>query len=181
MALLTREQNAALVGLLVLVAMAQRRPARALSLASVLLLWSGWVTLIWSVYHQKPFLTAAGHFTMPFQAFIGSWLQLDDFGFSRMSLFLRGSMIHWAIALATGAIVACRHRPGPYTVAIWAGLVLAALAGPSIYCDIFSYRRVLVWHTLGLWLCCMAEGRTWPLWLLTVSGVWSIAAASCYV
>lgn len=181
-AVLCREQNAALIGLLALAALVQRRPGRALALGTALGLWLVWAAGIATVYGGSPFLPRGGHFTAPFAALLGGWEKLSEYRqASRMWLILQASMVHWVALLAAALWVAARQQDRVLTLVTWSGVGLAALAGSSIYADIYSFRRVLVWHTLGLWLCCVRAGWRWPLGLLSAGGFWSIAAAVGYV
>ena len=60
-------------------------------------------------------------------------------------------------------------------------LLAAATAGPLIYNNLMSYRRVLAWAPLGVWLAAFRLRLSWPLWLLSAAPLWSVAAALNYV
>jgi hypothetical protein len=166
-----REQNVAVVGLVLAATAWQRRWADCASLAAVLALWAGWVgTLRW-MYGESPFLPAEGNFGKPLAAFVGCLPGLGGHAVAGRAwphvacLLLVGAEMLLALDLA--------RRPGdPVLRLLLLGAVaLAAVAGTAIYEDKWSFTRVLAWLPLGLWLACAEQRRRWLLAALALPGL----------
>ncbi len=182
-AIFSREQNLAVLVLLAGAALTTARPAACLGLVAVLAVWAGWVGLLGWAYGSWPFLPSHGNFaTAPFGGLAYGWSHLGGpCGSTRLALCNATSLAHWSAMLVAGSYLAWRVPNRVLAGFLAVALLLAVTAGPSIYEDLMSYRRVLVWLPLGIWLTGLRTGSTWPLMLLTPAPLWSVAAALKYV
>jgi hypothetical protein len=83
--------------------------------------------------------------------------------------------------LGAGGYLALRVPDRVLACFLGLALLASVVAGPAIYDDLMSYRRVLVWLPLGVWLAGLRTGWAWPMWLLAPAPLWSAAAVLCYV
>jgi hypothetical protein len=182
LALFNREQNAAVVGLVLVgsVLAGQRRQASGVAAAAGL--WVVWVAILRITYGTWPFLPSGGNFAPPFGGLADGFRHLSTTPYPRrMSLLLWGSLLHTVLLLAAAGWCALRVQSRGLAVFILGGVVLALLGGHNLYIDLYSYRRVLVWHTLGVWFHGVQTGNRWAGTLLASAGVWSVAPALGYV
>lgn len=181
-ALFSREQNAAVVALLLALAAWNRRYGEFLGLGGVLLLWLGWVGLLRLRYGVWPFLSAPDAFGMPLDGLTYAWTHLGGFiGSRRLAIFNSLSLLHWVALMGAAVYLLLRRNRDAIGLFLAAGLLLCVLAGSNIWNDLFSYRRVLVWLPVGVWVASVQARLTWALWLLGPAGIWSLAAALRYV
>jgi len=189
-ALFGREQNAVVVFLVQADCLLKRRYRAAGGLASVLAGWGAWVTVLRLAYGEWPFLPTGGNFSPPLGGLIDGWnLLVTAHYHRRMRLFLLLSLLHATVLMGVGLVAVqlflrtSREGRPCHLLAVFTlmGVLLAILAGPSIFCDIHSYRRVLVWHSLGIWLLGIQTGRSWLLWSVGLSGIWSVAGGLGYI
>jgi hypothetical protein len=183
LALFSREQNLALVGLVALAAPFRGRLRTAGAIAGVLALWASWVCLLRAWYGCWPFITDAGQFEAPFAGMWYRWNHLGgNWGFSRrLAIIHAASLIHLLILLGVAVVLAWRQRNGVLALTTLGGVALAVLAGHNIYMDFWSYNRVFAWVPLGIWLAGVQTGQTWTLYCLAPGFLWSGVAALNYV
>jgi hypothetical protein len=183
LALFSREQNLALVGLVALAAPFRGRLRTAAAVAGVLGLWGVWVVLLRWEYGYWPFLTDSGQFEMPFAGMWYRWSHLGgNQGFSRrLAIIHAASLIHLMVLLGVALVLAWRQRNRVLAVAMVGGVALAVLAGHNIYMDFWSYNRVFAWVPLGVWLGGLQTGQRWSLGCLAPGFLWSGVAALNYV
>jgi hypothetical protein len=169
-ALFSREQNAAIVVLLLTAALAQKRWGRAAGLLAVLLLWGGWVVLLFARYGEWPFLPAQGNFARPLEGFLFRWSHLGyPSGRTGEAVTHLAAMLLLTVQAVLAVWLVVRARRGQRVAALvaLAGAALMATAGLAIYQDAWGYMRVLVWLPLGLWLAGTQARQGWVLLLLT--------------
>jgi hypothetical protein len=158
-----REQNLAIVLVVLAIAAWQRQQWTCAGLAAVLALWAGWVAVLRLMYGAWPLLPAQGNFGAPFAALWSCWPHPGDPNSQGIPL-VQAACLAWVVLQAVLALVLA-GRPGDPVLRLFllAGVALAVLAGTAIYTDKWSYMRVLSWLPLGLWLACVQARRRWAL------------------
>ncbi|MBV9125470.1 MAG: hypothetical protein JO112_19150 [Planctomycetes bacterium] len=182
-AVFSREQNVAIAGLLLVLALGQRRFDVAAAMLAVVLLWLGWVGWLKAAYGVWPFLPGQGNFAVPLSGMIYRWTHLGgNLAFSRRLAIIFGlSMLHLTLEILL-ALYLLRRRGDPAVKwCMLAGVLLAVVGGTSIFGDFWSYTRVFVWLPTGLWLTALPGRQSWPLLLLLPAGLWTAVAAANYV
>jgi hypothetical protein len=177
-AVLSREQNVAIVGVVMLGALATRRWALAASFTLVLGTWLLVVCSLRSAYGEWPFLPSDGNLALPFQGMAYRWTHLGgDLRFSWRTAIIQGVAMS---QLAAEIILALylTTRPGDWTIKLCAlgGALLLILAGRFMYGDLWSYGRVFFWLPVGIWLGATQLQRTWVLGLLIPTCLWHTVA-----
>jgi hypothetical protein len=174
----SREQNVAIVGVVTLGALAGRRWAVALSLAGVIGAWFLLVGYLRAVYGEWPFLPSDGNLGLPFGGMAYRWSHLGgDLRYSRRTAIIQGvAMTQLVLEIAAAAYLAT--RPGDWVVkaCMLSGALLAVLAGRYVYSDLWSYGRVFFWLPVGIWLGATQLGHTRWLALLTPACAWHLVA-----
>ena len=206
-AMLSREQNVAVAGLIGLTALWERRWALASGLIAAGALWLAWVGTLWDWYGTPPFLVGC-NFSAPFTGMIFRLQHLGDTGFrisTRLATVQFLSIFHLLVLVAVAIFALARPQqfrvnrliamgrspvsltPAPENqqflvrMLIALGLVLTILGSPNIYMDFASYLRVFIWVPLGLWLAFLPKANScWSL-LFVPGFFWSLAAALRYV
>jgi hypothetical protein len=169
-AVLSREQNAAVVLIVLLEALLRRHGPACVSLAAGLAVWAGWLLLLRHMYGAWPF--QQGNLSPPFAGIVYRLTHISG------AVGAHAAPIH-ALAIAflllqigmSGAMAFFRAERTVLLVAL-AGAGLAILAGVPIYLNGQSYTRVFLWMPLGIWLWSLQTGRRWPVWLLTPAALW---------
>jgi hypothetical protein len=158
-----REQNLAVVLLVLAAAAWQRQGKTCAGLSAVVLLWAGWVCCLRLMYGAWPFLPAEGNFGRPFAALLDCWPDFRQDGLNHRTLVQAGCLAFVVLQAAGATYLA--GRPGDLVLRLFllAGVALAVLAGTAIYVDKWSFMRVLSWLPLGLWLACVEGRRRWAL------------------
>jgi hypothetical protein len=176
-ALAGREQNAAIAAILLATSLGRGRLGPAAGVGAALGLWSGWVGLLRLVYGTWPFLRGHGNFAAPLSGlwYCGSHVA-GPTGSRLWLVFHVAALVHLVLQIALALYVAIRARDRALSLVLLAGVLLALLAGVSIYSDYWSYGRVLVWLPLGLALWGLDERRRWVLLLLLPSALGTYAA-----
>jgi hypothetical protein len=182
LALFNREQNVPVVGIVFLGCLASGRPQHARSLAVAAVLWMLWVGVLRIAYGAWPFLPTGGNFALPLGGLARGFQHLATADYThRMGLLLWGSLLHAVLVLAAAGWCLLRVRSRVLGLFMLSGVLLAIISGPNLYVDIYSYRRVLVWHTLGVWFHSVETGSRWGGALLGCAGIWSVVPALGYV
>lgn len=174
-ALLSREQNLAVVLILLATATWNRRRPAVVGLAAAVGLWLGWVVILRGTYGAWPFLPGQGNFGWPLAGMYYRWTHLGGLSGSRFSALAHGLRMAHLTGMILLAVALLRFR-GDAALALFtlAGVLLAVLGGIKIYEDAWSYTRVFTWLPLGIWLTGVQDQRTWPLWLLIPAALWPI-------
>lgn len=182
-AVLSREQNVAVVGLVLLGAVITRRWRDALGVAAALGVWAVWVGCLWAAYAEWPFLPSQGNFAAPLTGMAFRWNHPggNDHFSLRLAIIQVSSMVHLTLEIGLALYLATRPTDRVVRLAMLAGVALACVAGTYIYQDFWSYTRVFAWMPVGIWLGAMQLGRVWPLALLTPAALWHLVAALNYV
>jgi hypothetical protein len=161
-AVFTREQNAAVAGLVFAAALWTRRFRVAAGLGAMLALWGGWLGLLYLLYGQSPFL-GGGITETPVSGLIHCLMHPTVFRSS-------SRILHVAYMLAfTLQIVLCFTMAASKSDRVVAsvgvlGAVFALLAGWAFtYNDPWSYTRIFVWVPLAVWLNSIRGHRRWPM------------------
>jgi hypothetical protein len=169
-AVLSREQNAVIVLIVLLEALSERRRQVAAGMAGALLVWVGWLVTLRLSYGTWPFLSVNTGLPLA-----GLWFRLTHLAgvvsgpraAAIHVLLLLHLLLQIGISLALPLVRAGR----PATLVALAGASLAVVAGPSIYENGWSYTRVFVWMPLGIWLWGVQSGRRWPALALAPAGL----------
>ena len=182
-AVFSREQNIAIVGLVMFGAVVRRRWDIAAGLTAVLGSWLLFVCCLRIAYGEWPFLPSDGNIGQPFAGMASRWTHLGgDTRFSRrIALITAITLTQLAVEIAMALYVAA--RPGDWVVKLcmMGGVLLAVLGGRFLYGDLWSYGRVFFWMPVGIWLCATQMGRTHLLALLTPACFWYLVALLDYV
>jgi hypothetical protein len=181
-AIFSREQNAAVLLLVLVAAAIGRRPAVAAGIGAALVFWIAWVCFLRSFYGVWPFLPTQGNFGTPLSGLIYGWTHLGGFrGSTRLAILNATSLAHLVLQMGLALYIMRRVGLGLVSGLLLLALSLAIMAGPEICNDLISYRRVLVWLPLGIWLGSIQNRQTWPMILLAPAVLWSMAAVLRYV
>jgi hypothetical protein len=177
-AVFAREQNVALVGLLVLAAAWQRRLAVAAGLGAVLLLWITWVGVLRVVYGAWPFPVGAGAFDLPLVGFL-TRCRASFFGGTEGSRVIHALGLGFVtLEVVLALYVASRPINRLVSAVLLVSVLFALLGGPAIYSGTWSYARVFVWLPLGIWLGCVQTRQRWPVGLLGLAVFWEVFAVT---
>jgi hypothetical protein len=164
-AVLSREQNAVIVLIVLLGALSDRRRA-AVGLAGALLVWVGWLVTLRVSYRTWPFLSVN---TGP--PLTGLWHRLTHPAGVVSGPRAAGVhvllLLHLVLQMGLSLALPFFRAGRTVTLVALAGAALAGVAGASIYENGWSYTRVFVWMPLGLWLWAVQSGRRWPALALT--------------
>jgi hypothetical protein len=178
-ALFSREQNVAVVGVVLAAAAWTGRWRTVAGFAAVLALWGGWIVLLHAGYGEWPVLPRSDYFFgVPFK---GMWFRWTNLGFSgsRISAALHfGRMLLLTIHCGLALYLAARTPDRVVALVALGGVALAVLTGMSSYEDAWSYTRVFVWIPLAVWLIGVRLRWVRPLWLLAPAAVWPLVAVA---
>jgi hypothetical protein len=167
-AVFCREQNAVVVGLLLAVAGWQRRGWLALGLAGTLVLWAGWIGLLWTVYGTWPFHSAESHvLAWPFLGMVEGVHQLAGTASRPWLLAHLLGLLTLGLDLVVFAWLLRRNCDLVFRLLLLLAVLPVLLGGASLYVDLYSVQRVFVLLPLGAWLACVQLRR--PRALLALS------------
>jgi len=183
-AMLSREQNIAVAGLIGLAALWKGRWAIAAGVAGAGAVWVGWVGILWTIYGMAPFLLGC-NFTLPFTGVAFRLAHLGGTGprFStRLAIMHLSSIVHLLVLLPVGVYFILRRNSQVLRLLMAGGIFLAVLGSPNIYMDFSSYLRVFIWLPLGIWLGSVVAAAS-PRWsfVFLPGALWSLVAALRYV
>jgi len=172
-ALLSREQNVIVVGLVLAAFWASGRLPQAAALAAALVLWFAWLGVLYDYYREMPF--PANTLAAPGVGMWWRWAHLD--GLPPHVYFLHAL----GMACLATQVGVCLLLPlfRAERAVMWTALAAAALtllASRAILEDWNSYMRVFLWMPLGIFIWAVQTGRRWPLVLLSPAAVWPIIA-----
>jgi hypothetical protein len=169
-AVLSREQNVAVVGIVLLGAVSGRRWRSAAGLVGALLIWLGWVGILRGAYGCWP--TAAGNVGVPLAGLYYRWTHLGgSLGAGRLPIHAV-AMLHLSLQIGLSLALPWLRAGRTATLVALAGAALALLSGPPIYANGQSYTRVFLWMPLAIWLWSVQSGRRWPLAVLLPAALW---------
>jgi len=174
LAVLAREQNVAIVAIVMLLSMCGRDWSRAAGAMMAAILWGAWAYVLWKAYGASPLLD--GNMGWPLE---GLMQRLRE---------PMGNSTHVPIHLIALSclgveVVACLlmplFRPSWSALLVgWAGVALAVLASYSIYAGTYSYLRVFPWIPLALWLWAVQSGWRWPFLFTLPLTPWAALAVA---
>jgi hypothetical protein len=173
-AMLSREQNAALVAAILLDALLRRRWGSAVILTAAVVGFAGWVLGLCFVYGEFPF--SRGNIDVPFAGirYVLSHLSRQH---GRQPIVNLIGMLLLFVQLGV-CVILLASRPQRLTALIaLTGIALALLAGAYVYADAWSFVRVLIWLPLAIWLWSMESGRRWPVIVIATGAFWPISMA----
>jgi hypothetical protein len=166
-AVFSREQNAAVLAIVLVCAAWERRWLTCAGLAAALALWFGWVAWLVQTYQDSPFLTEQeGNFTRwPFYGWFYAWTHLGpNYQYVVRTLLCLGLLAFQSVL----ALELMRRREVDLAIRLAAlfGVGLTMVAGKSIFEDPWSFARAFANLPLAVWLGCVQARRLWPLpWL----------------
>jgi hypothetical protein len=183
MAVFTREQNILFVLVVLLAAILKRRLKVTAVLAIVLLAWLVWVGVLRLMYGTWPFLSAQGHFGLPFLGMIHRWTYLGGSpGFSRRRALVHAmTIVHLLLQAGIAVYLALRREESSLTMFLLLGAGLVVCGGVSIYEDYWSYMRVFACLPLAIWLGSIATRQLKYLCWLLPNSLWTLVAITLWV
>lgn len=182
-AVLSREQNIAVVGIVGVAGLWARRPAVFAGAAAALAIWLGWFFLVSQGYGRPPYgLSAGGHLGAPFAGMAYRWTHLGgDNHFSRRLAILTGiSMAHLTLLLPLSLYVIWR-RPGAFVSLLLLAGCTSAILGSRLVYEFWTYARVFVWLPIGIWISAFEVDGMWLLWTLAPASLWPVFIALNYM
>jgi hypothetical protein len=168
-AALSREQNVALVLLVLFEALAGRRWRVAGALAAALLAWLAWVCVLRGVYGTWPFLDE--NVSAPLRGVSYRLARMFGGTGSPASPVHAVGMALLLLQLALTAYVLCSRGDRPARLICLAGAGLALVAGVPIFLNLESYTRVFWWMPFGVWLWGIRSGRVAPILVLSCAAL----------
>ena len=173
-AVLSREQNLAIVGIVMLGCCTQRYWNRLLWLMGAVIVFGVWMAVLYAVYGALPI--NSDNIAVPLAGLWWRWGHLDgQVGTSRLPIHAV-SMAFVVLQIAI-CLVLPLFRPGRTALLIaLAGAALAILGSAAVYADGHSYTRVFLWMPLGLWIWGVQTGRRWPIAAMSVAALWPLFA-----
>ncbi len=160
----SREQNVPIVLILVALAGWRRQWLTAVSLTTVLVVWGGWILVLWQMYGVWPFHPTQGAFDQPLA---GLRLRFEHLtaGQDKLSVRLVDGLCVALILAQIGFLVLLIRRKADPAVVLVAllGAALALMGGDVFYCDFWSYSRVFAMLPLAVWVGCAQTRWRWPL------------------
>jgi hypothetical protein len=175
----SREQNVAVILVVLAATLWTRRYRAAVGVAAALSVWLAWVCLLRAGYGNWPVLPRDDYFFgTPFKGMWFRWTHLGQSG-SRVSAglhFLRMLLltVHCGLAL----YLAARTPDRVVSLLALGGVALAVLTGIASYEDAWSYTRVFVWVPLAVWLAAVRLRQYRPMWLLVPVVLWPILSVA---
>jgi hypothetical protein len=172
-AVLSREQNAAVVVLLLLESLRHRSWPKTTLLTGALVVLLAWVGMLKWTYGDWP--TAPGNLDPPFAGMWYRWTHLVGGGSGAALIHALGMCLLTVQVGLSLSLVPLRAERLTALVAL-AGACLAVMGGHSIYENGWSYPRVFLWMPLALWLWGVQTGRNWPTILSLAVLMWPLSA-----
>jgi hypothetical protein len=175
-AVLSREQNLAIVGVVFLACWTQRCWKYSGALIAAVGVFCVWMAVLYAVYGALPM--GGGNFAAPFVGMWSRWTHLDgEVGAARLPI--HAVSITFVALQVVVCLVLPLFRPERTALLIaLAGAALAILGGPAIYGDGHSYTRVFLWMPMGLWIWGVQTGRRWPIALMSPAALWPLFAVA---
>jgi hypothetical protein len=173
-ALLAREQNIAVV-LLVLAFAGRRGDKRWIfGLIAAMSLWSVWLGVLRAFYGTWPLLPSDGHIGLPMSGLYYRCMHLTS---EPAPIALFHVVCLTTLILQIGLASRLWWTPGDRLIRLTAlaGAALALLGGIRLYGDSWSYPRVFTWLPLGVWFACIHLRWRWPLAALAAPALLPLA------
>jgi hypothetical protein len=183
-AVFSREQNVAVVGILLVAAAGGRKRVVAAGLAAVLLLWLGWVAGLRAVDGRWPFPPLRSSFlvhhrlAVPLGGMTERWRHPgSSFRSAAASAVYWVGIMHVMAQLLLALYVAPLVKSQRVLFAfLLLGAALVALGGSYLYWDRWSLTRVFVWLPMGVWLGSVLTRRPWPVVVLAAGVFWPLSS-----
>ena len=178
-ALFSREQNVAVVLVVLAAAGWTGRWRTVAGVVAALALWGGWIELLHIGYGDWPVLPRSDYFFgVPFKGMWFRWTHLGISG-SRVSAGLHfARMLLLTIHCGLALYLAARTPDRVVSLVALGGVALAVLTGMASYEDAWSYTRVFVWIPLAVWLAGVRLRLAHPMWLLVPVAVWPLVSVA---
>lgn len=172
-AVLTREQNLAIVAIVAGFSLFERDWRRVAAAVAPIALESIWIGTLYANYGHLP--RAADTLDLPLAGLGYGWTHLGVTGHGQP----RNPLPHiLRMNLLTAQVLICFRIAfwGPRGVNIFAlaAACLASVAGQALFTDPSNYLRVLNWAAIALWIWAVQTDRRWPITLLATAAVWPL-------
>ena len=174
-AMLSREQNVAIVLVVLTVAVWTKWYRTAAGLGAAFAVWLVWFVILRLWYGGWP-LPPHGdyYFGSPFKGMLFRWTHLAYSGSRVSGLLHLLRMLLLTAHILLALYLAARLSDRVLALVALAGVALAVLTGIAAYEDANSYTRVFVWIPLGIWLACIQLRSYRPMWLLVPALLWPL-------
>jgi hypothetical protein len=187
-AVLSREQNLAIVGIVLFGCLTANRgpglffrrekrlvsPYAAAALLVTVAVWLAWVGVLYGFYGTLPFLRV--NVGAPLAGMWWRWTHLEgQVGAARLPIHAV-AMVFLTMQIAISLLLPLARAEATAMLTALAGAALAFLAGPAIFENGQSYTRVFLWMPLGIWIWSMQTRRSWPIMLLSPAALWPLFA-----
>jgi hypothetical protein len=183
-AMLSREQNAIVVLIVLLEALLRRHTSRrvepggSLGMAAALGLavcaWVGWLFMVHSAYGTWPFLSQNND--MPLAGILYRLAHATGARGTLSSPVHAVGMALLFLQLCLSCFLLCFRADRIVCLICLGGIGLVALAGVPIFENLESYTRVFWFMPFGIWLWSIQSRRSWPFLLLSTSALLTILA-----
>lgn len=172
-AVLTREQNLAIVMVVSLGALLERDWKRFTATLLVAVAALSWIAVLWASYGHPP--RAADTVDGPLAGMWYGWTHLGINGLGQP----RNPLPHLVrMSLLTAQAICCLRIAicGPRFVGLvaLAAVGLITIAGAALFTDPSNYLRVLNWAPMAIWIWAVQTGRRWPVVLLAPALLWPL-------
>jgi len=172
-AVLSREQNIAIVVIVIGDAILNRDYRRTAAMAVASAVWVAWLITLYWLHGKLPFFS--GNTAPPFSGIYHAWTHL---GMGRYAPRNPITQLLRLSVFCAELLVCLTILPRRYLMSGLLGLGsvgLAVIGGPeTMYCDEWAYMRQLNWVPLAVWLWTVESGRRWPVWLLLSGALWPV-------
>jgi hypothetical protein len=169
-AVLAREQNLLVVGLVLLESALARRFALAGALAVPLLVWGAWACVLRQWYGAWPFV--AVNSAAPFTGINYRLHHMTGSLGTGTSKSHSLAMLTLGVQLALSLALPLARAPRLTSLLALAGAALAIQGGSEIYGNLESYTRVFWWMPLAVWLWGTQTRRIWPGVVVGLAAMW---------
>lgn len=169
-AVLGREQNAAIVLIVLVDALLRRRWPVCVCMMAVLAAFAAHLAVIHGVYGVWPF--HSGNLSAPFSGIVYRLEQIVEHGDFQSKLVHAIGIAVLFLQIGVSMTMTCNRPERTVLLLTLAGAALAVVGGIPLYESGHGYTRVFNWMPLGIWLWSVQSGRKWPVWLLTSAFVW---------
>jgi hypothetical protein len=175
-AVLSREQNVVIVGVVLLGCLMQRRWSQVAALLFAVALLSVWVAVLYGFYGQLPI--SPDNLSTPFAGIWGRLRNPDGHFGSALLPIHALSMVFLTVQIVLSLVMLAFRAERTILLTALAGVALAVLAGPAVFEGAHSYARVLLWMPLGIFLWAMQSNRRLPIALLCPAALWQVFAVA---
>lgn len=175
-AMLSREQNIAIIGILFLLSLGSSRREYFIPLSLALLAQAAWILSLRWVYGSWPFLPSQGNLGLPLSGMLIHAQKLLTYSGSRMIWLMHVfGLLLIILQMGIAIVLLIRSRDRGVMTFVMLSLLLTLCAGANVYESPWSFVRALSWLPLGIWLMTIQSERRWPILLLALNVVWPMA------